>query len=262
LPALRLRTQIINIPTSKVHAAALGLTELKGVAREIEDAETRMREIVIDGEKQTTMPKELQDEDTENAILFEYWEKRTERGSVNIEIRSRFYLEDETGRILIDPRRVWFWNGEVEFFSPSARSIYLENRNENRSVGDKIIKIRRLNPGDEIYVIGSVEELEDVSPMATGSQRLVLRPSSTLKSTNLLRRIILGHRKQSSRTDIFDVFFLTDLKEPDAAQVLTKGIGSIWLWVGAMVCLSVPLLVEYWEKLFDWRGLFEIVSIF
>ena len=259
--AFRMRTQIANIPTSKVHAAALGLAEFKGIAREIEDTEDRMREIVVDNEKQTAMPKELQEEDAESAILFDHWEKRTEQGPCSTEIRSRFYLEDETGRILVDPRKVWFWNGEVEFFSPSARSIYLENRCENRSVGDKLIKVRRLNPGDEIYVIGSVEELEDVSPTASGTERLVLRPSSTLKSTNLLRRIILGHGKKTSRADIYDVFFLTDIKELNAAEVLTKGIGSIWLWVGVMVCLSVPLLVEYWEKLFDWRGLVEIVSI-
>ena len=258
--ALRMRTQIANIPTSKARAAALGLAEFKGIAREIEATEDRMREIVVDGEKQTGMPKELQDEDAENTILFDYWEKRTERGSLSIEIRSRFYLEDETGWILVDPRNVWFWSGEVEFFFPSARSIYLENRLENRSVGDKLVKIRRLNPGDEIYAIGSVEELEDISPTATGSQRLILRPSSTLKSTNLLRRIILGHRKQTSRTDIYDVFFLTDLEELNAAEVLTKGIANIWLWVGVMVCLSVPLLVEYWEKLFDWRGLLNILS--
>ncbi len=220
-----------------------------------------MREIVVDNEKQTAMPKELQEEDAESAILFDHWEKRTEQGPCSTEIRSRFYLEDVTGRILVDPRKVWFWNGEVEFFSPSARSIYLENRCENRSVGDKLIKVRRLNPGDEIYVIGSVEELKDVSPTASGTERLVLRPSSTLKSTNLLRRIILGHGKKTSRADIYDVFFLTDIKELNAAEVLTKGIGSIWLWVGVMVCLSVPLLVEYWEKLFDWRGLVEIVSI-
>jgi len=253
--ALRIRTQIANIPTSKARAAALGLAEFKGTAREIEATEDRMREIVVDGEKQTGIPKELQGEDAENTILFDYWEKRTEGGALSIEIRSRFYLEDETGRILVDPRKVLFWNGKVEFFFPSARSIYLENRLENRSVEDKLVKTRRLNPGDEIYVIGSVEELEDISPTTAGSQRLVLRPSSALKSTNLLRRIVLGHHRKTSRTDIYDVFFLTDLEEINAAQVLTKGIGRIWLWVGVMVCLSVPLLVEYWQKLFDWRGL-------
>ncbi len=260
--ALRLRTQIANIPTSKVRAAALGLAEFKGIAREIEAAEDRMREIVVDGETRTCMPKELHDEKTEKTILFDYWEKKMDQRALNIEVRSRFYLEDNTGRILVDPRRVLFWNGQVEFFFPSARSIFLENRLEHRSVGDKSVKTRKLIEGDEIYVIGSVEESEDVSPTATGPQRLVLRPSSALKSTNLLRRIILGHRKQTSRTDIYDVFFLTDLKEPNAAQVLTKGIGSIWLWVGVMVSLSVPLLVEYWEKLFDWYGLVEILSIF
>jgi hypothetical protein len=255
---LRMKTQIANIPTSKTNSAALGLAEFKGVSRAIEDRRQRLTEIVVNGEKQAAVPEDLQNEDTERAILFAHDQRSTnDRASRITQIRSRFYLEDHSGRILVDPRNVWFWNGAVEFFSPSARSIYLKNKID----GDTLADIRRLDPGDEIYLIGSVEELEDSPPTATGSERLVVRPSSSLKSTNLLRRIILGKDKKTHGSDIYDVFFLTDAKELKAAEVLTKGIGRIWLWVGIMVCLSVPLLVEYREKLFDWAGLAELVSI-
>ncbi len=249
---LRIKTQIENIPTGKAHSAALGLAEFKGVARAIADEQKRKTEIIVNGKKQAKVPEALMDDGAATPILYERWVKRTRRGSKVTQISSRFYLEDNSGRILVDPRGVWFWDGKVHFFSPSARSIYLKKRLENRSKVNAQIKIRRLNPGDEIYLIGAVEELEDAAPTATDSQRLVVRPSSTLKSTNLLRRIILGHRKQTHRTDIYDVFFLTDVKDLNAARMLSEGIGKIWLWVAGIVLLSVPLLVEYRDKLLDW----------
>jgi hypothetical protein len=247
---LRIKTQIENIPTSKAHAAALGLAEFKGVARAIEDRQMRMTEILVNGETRPTVPGEIIDDGTEMPILFERWIKESESQRI-IEIRSRFYLEDDSGRILVDPRGVLFWNGKVDFFSPSARSIYLERRFESGSKKVAFVETRQLNPGDQIYLIGSVEEQNDTTPSSFDAQRLVVRPSSVLKSTNLLRRLILGKGEKTSGSDIYDVFFLTDLKELNAAELLIKGIGNIWLWVAVFVCLSAPLLVEYWNHLFS-----------
>lgn len=256
---LRIKTQIENIPTAKAHSAALGLAEFKGVAREIADESKRMTEIKVNVGQQPTVSDALGGEAATMPILYERWIDEVNRVSKMTEIRSRFYLEDDSGRILVDPRTVWFWNGKIQYFSPSARSIYLENRFEKRSREGTTTKIRRLDPGDEIYVIGSVDELEDAVPTATESERLVVRPSSVLKSTNLLHRIVLGKGKQDQRTDIYDVFFLTDVKESKAGEILTQGLGKIWLWVGATVGLSIPLLVEFWGKLFDWRTMLEFV---
>lgn len=245
---LRIKTQIENIPTSKAHAAALGLAEFKGVARGIEDQQARMTEIIINGKNQTTLPNEIKGESGEMPILFESWAKTSELNQVT-EVRSRFYLEDDSGRILVDPFGASFWNGKVEFFASSARSIYLEKRFESGSKNAAYVETRRLHSGDKIYLIGSVEELNDATPSAFDAQRLVVRPSSELKSTNILHRLLLGKEKQVSRSDIYDVFFLADIKEFSAAEILTKGIGKIWLWVAGCVFLSVPLLVEYWNRL-------------
>ncbi len=254
---LRMKTQIENIPTSKTHSAALGLAEFKGVARAIEDKQQRLTEIVVDSVNLTAVPIDLQNEDTERAIIFQHYLRKTDDQALRItEIRSRFYLEDDSGRILVDPRKASFWDGRIEFFAPSARSIFLEQQFGK----GRLSEIRRLDPGDEIYVIGSVEELEETLPTATGSERLVVRPSSRLKPTNLLSRIFLGQARQTHGSDMVDVFFLTDAEEQKAAEVLTQGIGSIWLWVGIMVCLSVPVLVEYWEGLYDWRSIVAFVS--
>ena len=249
---LRIKTQIENIPTSKVHAAALGLAEFKGVARAIENQQERMTEIIVNDETQPAVPNEITDDGTEIPILFERWVKESESQRV-IEIRSRFYLEDDSGRILVDPRGVLFWNGRVQFFFPTARCIYLEKRFESGSKRGAYVETRRLNSGDEIYLIGSVEEQTNVALFETDVQRLVVLPSSALKSTNILRRFILGKRKKTSGWDIYDVFFLADIKELNAGKLLTKGIGNIWIWVAGIVCLSVPLLVQYGGNLFSFN---------
>jgi hypothetical protein len=258
--SLRMKTQIENIPTSKTRSAALGLAEFKGIARVIEDESLKMTEVKVNAKRQASIPEGFEDDSATSPILLERWVEKENKASKVTEIRSRFHLEDDTGRILVDPRGVWFWNGEVEFFSPSARSIFLKNNIENRSQDGAQTQTRRLDPGDEVYLIGAVEELEDGSLTATGGERLIVRPSSELKSTNLLRRIILGNKERIHRKDIYDVFFLTDINEADAAGVLTKGINNIWVWVVPMVALSIPLLVEHLDSLFDWRSLLGAIS--
>ena len=97
---LRMKTQIENTPTSKTHSAALGLAEFKGVARSIEDKQERLTEIAVDGEKQAAVPIDLQNEDTERAIIFEHYLRKTDDHPLRTtEIRSRFYLEDDSGQI-------------------------------------------------------------------------------------------------------------------------------------------------------------------
>ena len=257
---LRMKTQIENIPTSTTHSAALGLAEFKGIAVAIEDAQVRMTEIIGNGKKLDSLPAELGNDPAATPILYQRWIKKT-RGSDVTQIRSRFYLKDDSGQILVDPRSVAFWDGKVQYLAPAARSVYLGNRLEETQLNNKEITIRRLDSGDEIYLIGSVEVQEAAPPWANGVDRLVVRPSSAMISTNILIRIILGRGRKSRRTDIHDVFLLTDLTEIDAANLLFKGIGTIWLWVGIIVCLSVPMMVEYWEMLFSWQKLRTMMSL-
>ena len=242
---LRLKSQIENIPTSTVRSAAIGLTEFKGVARPIDDESKRLTEKIVDGEKKKP-PKGGGPKKNKEPILYSSLALQSQTVT---EIWSRFYLEDETGRILVDPRGADFWDGHGHFLWSPIRSLYLEKRrqlNETREV-------RSLLPGDPVYVIGSVEENKEAGQDASELDRLILRPSSTLKSTDLLRRIMLGKDKKSQGTDIYDVFFLTDLQEVNAKDALTKGMKSVWIWMVAWVALSLPLILVYGDKLFEWK---------
>ena len=79
-------------------------------------------------------------------------------------------------------------------------------------------------PGDPVYLIGSVEVNEQAPPDATGSDRLVVRPSPRLYQTNFLRRLIMGSDKWLPGKDIRDIFLLADIDEFGASTILRKGI--------------------------------------
>lgn len=85
-----------------------------------------------------------------------------------------FYLEDDSGRILIDPRGATIqpaWQPNLEL---GTREIALTRRVE--PVTMTCPEIRSLFPGDPVYVIGNVQERPDASADAVGSDRLMVKP--------------------------------------------------------------------------------------
>lgn len=71
---LRVRRNVENLPTARTRSAAMGLVELKGVARPLDDA------------------------DVDKPIIFGSGYADTKHNQV-----APFYLEDETGRVLVRP---------------------------------------------------------------------------------------------------------------------------------------------------------------
>ena len=71
------------------------------------------------------LPIALQNEDTERTILFKHHQHKGDEQALRItEMRSRFYLEDDSGEILVDPRKASFWDGGIGFFAPLARFYF------------------------------------------------------------------------------------------------------------------------------------------
>lgn len=119
--------QVDNIATSKVRSAARGLVELIGVARAI-DARHPGGPILSGGD---------------NRI-------------------EPFHLEDETGRVRVEPPF-----GEIECDDHFALA-------RQRREGGKIDE-RLLQPGDRVYVLGALVENERAPAGAEGPDRLVVR---------------------------------------------------------------------------------------
>jgi hypothetical protein len=209
---LRVIRQIENLPTSKARSAALGPAEFRGVARPVSTPPT-------------------------GPIL--WWDLR-QPGS---EAFNRFYLEDDTGRILVDPKGAEFSHGGLRFLY-SVRSIMLTPRFENGELG----LVSRLMPGDPVYLLGSVEENRRASASAADADWLVVRPSSDWVKPGLLQLLAPTTASEARGSDIHHVFFLSDTSEKTAADVVREAIWRTWYVAGAGAALSATLLWIVWEK--------------
>ena len=213
---------------------AIGLSELRGIAQPREgEAE--------DGKGITGNDKRVHDGDSDNSIPILLHTSHDDEGKVRGKtICSRFYLEDDTGRILVDPRGVEFWDGSGSFLWSPIRSIYLEKHYSEEIMPWRSTSI--LLPGDSVYVIGNVEENRDASPYASDSDRLVIRPASGLENTSLFKRLLFGEKTKKKGSDIYHVFFLTDVTELSAAELLSRGLRTVWIWMLLWVALSLTLI--------------------
>lgn len=230
---LRLRSQLRNLPTSTVGSVAIGLSELKGVAQPRQGEAKDRKEETEKGEQRIgkTSPILLN-----NLYVYE----NEVKGKT---ICSRFYLDDGTGRILVDPRGIKFWDGRGNFLWQPFRIIYLAKR-----ISEEVMPWRyraTLLPGDPVYVIGNVEENKEAPLDAADSERLVIRPRSGGEEPNLMKRILFGEKRKTTGKDIYNVFFLTDVTEADATALFTRGLKTVWIWMLVWVALSLTLAVAY-----------------
>jgi len=262
--ALRLKTQIENIPTATIRSAAMGIGEFKGIARQIPDKSQRLTEKIVNGREEKFAWAE-ENGDRDDPIIHYCYTPGSSRYSKVVEISSRFYLEDETARILVDPRRAESWEGKGHFLTHPTRHYFLQEEEqdnliqvpvENYYVKKDDSTVRQLVSGDEVYVIGNVEENRDADPGAIGSERLILRPSTRLNLPDLMSSIMLGESKTLG-SDIYDIFFLTDIQESDAREMLTRGLGSVWIWVVSWAAFSLPPILFNPTVVFGGHELYE-----
>jgi hypothetical protein len=231
---LRLKSQLTNLPTSTIGAAAIGLSELRGIAQPL----------LEEDEGNTSEKKEnMQGKDNTIPLLLNSSWVGNDGKITGKTICSRFYLEDDTGRILVDPGGVEFWDGSGNFLWSPIRSIYLEKHFTEEILPWKSTSM--LLPGDSVYVIGNVEEKRDASLNAADADRLVIRPASGFENTSFFKRLLFGQKTKGRGSDIYNVFFLTDVTERSAAELLSRGLKNVWIWMLVWIAASLPLMI-FW----------------
>lgn len=235
-----------NLPTSRVRSAALGLAEFKGVARPVEDKSLQKTELVGDS---------FRDEiyrDTSPPILF--WGEKDQAVSdqnINrVKKLSRFYLEDKTGRILVDPLGADFWaSSKASFLEPIRKVILTRRHKQFVPENDKVVlsvETRELLAGDPVYVLGNVEINEDAPADAVGVEKLIVRPSTAPVKPGLLTWLFFNSETIAKSRDYRYVFLLTDTAEKSLPPLLRRGIrhigiaGLVWA-VPSIILLSLAL---------------------
>jgi len=127
-----------NTPTSTVRSAAMGATELKGKAVKKYDLTSRLCRAVC------VYFRFLIEREVKDSKGRTHWEIVDQGASTNY-----FYLEDETGKILIDPM------GAEDVMDPDYRVTDRQNGRLMRYT-EWYIK-----PGDSIFAFGTVRKFKD-----------------------------------------------------------------------------------------------------
>ena len=199
--------QVDNLPTSKAGSVALGLVELRGWAR----SEGSEHEPII----------------SLNWSMFDYLQPTQK-------LRP-FYLQDKTGRVLVDPTECRVRAGWVTDLASmgGCHEIMLKRRVEKDDGHDSVT--RTLMPGDPVYLIGNAEVNPQAAPDAVDSERLVIRPAIQSSWSLSLWRFLFGKAELAKGRSIFNVFFLADKEEVSAKQLILNGfhtvlaVGGLWL---------------------------------
>ena len=91
---------------------------------------------------------------------------------------SKLFLEDRTGRVLVDPTECQIRAGWISDLGNASgcHEIVLRGRVEKDDRSDSVT--RTLMPGDPVYLIGNAELNPGAPARAVDSDRLVIRPSS------------------------------------------------------------------------------------
>ncbi len=231
---IRQASQVENLPAAKSRSVALGLVELRGVARSADDGAGPIVRLHWD--------------------MFDYTPKQ--------ELRP-FYLEDETGRVLVDPTDCRVRAGWVSDLGSvfGCHEIVLQGRVEKDDRWDAVT--RTLMPGDPVYLIGNAEVNPKAPPSATDSDCLVIRPSSQSSLSLSLWQFLFGKADAVRGESIFNVFFLADRDEVSAKRLILNGfytvcgLALIWLacsvtllWLAAHPVSPPP---DSWRNAY-WRG--------
>jgi hypothetical protein len=241
------RQQLENIPTATVRSAAIGLTELKGTARVAPGPAHKMRvDAFHPGEP--GLPYSIPEE----RIL--QTEKRWTGNAIGHRNMWRtFYLEDGTGRMLVDPMNVEFWKGDGSPYFEPLRKIHLAGRIERRFLNPLPEETRWLEDGDPVTVIGSVEMNPEAPPDSVDAERLVVRPSTEQRTPGLIERFVIpgfiGKEFVPGR-NYYHLFYLSDTDEDDLMAITKKAEQRVRFWTLAWLGLSLWLAAAAWTEFF------------
>ncbi|OGT31535.1 MAG: hypothetical protein A2W28_05080 [Gammaproteobacteria bacterium RBG_16_51_14] len=190
-------TQIENLPTSTAHAAAIGLVELKGKAVPI-------------------------DESHETPIIRSWMEETSDGSYTSRTSTTPFYLDDGTGRILVDPAGCKVDSRKL-LFDINLHHAILGSHTSERGFPES-----RLMPGDEIYVLGNLQ-INDHH----GTDKVIIKPK---KSTWI-------------QPEIYDLFFVSNTSEEELLAAFKKSIKRGWAGVFMLMVITGWLAVYAWTNI-------------
>ena len=180
--------QVRTLPRSMARSAAIGLSEFEGTAR-------------AEGGDSLISPER--------------------EGSA-----TAFYLEDETGRIRVEPQ-------EAAVRAPSVSSRSLELNEVEGGIRD----------GDRVYVIGFAQ------PRASDSNELVVRPLRQRLVSSPIGRLLLPAKRQMVDRDTPNIFIVEKGSEHNVILRLRMALWDFCVFAAAYLVASLWLVQAAWPWL-------------
>lgn len=197
--------QIEILPTAKVRSVAIGLAELKGKA------------VPLKGK-------------SAQAPIMRAWTESTEDGETTKTHIDPFYLDDGTGRILVDPRGVSI-KAEGELFDIGLHQAILKQFTQIRGRPEM-----RLMPGNTVYLTGNVQINE--SRADDEGDEIVVKP-----------------RKPSWLSpNFYDLFFISNTSEEAALDGFRKSVK--WGWGKVLI----GMVLAGWLSIFALTNVMQFES--
>lgn len=232
---LRQARQVENLPTSKVRSVAQGLVELAGTARKVSAAPGR-RETIF----------------SLHVDMFDYF-------GIHQQLEP-FFLEDDTGKILVNPAKSYIragWVTDLFNLFIGFHEVILTGRVEKDERTDAVT--RTLLDGDPVYVIGNAE-IDPDNAGAAGTEGLVIRPSTRSQWNLSLWQLLFGQSAVPSGKDVLNVFFISDSKEDIARKHILRGVKVVsllslfWILTSGFLLWSSQWPVRQSIKPESWRN--------
>lgn len=180
--------QVRALPRSKARSAAIGLSEFEGTAR-------------AEGDNTVISPER--------------------EGSA-----AAFYLEDESGRIRLEPQ-------EAAVRAPSLSGAALQLNEIEGGIRD----------GDGVYVIGFAQ------PRAPDSTELVVRPLRQRLVSSPIARLLLPAKRQMVDRDTPNIFIVEKGREHNVIVRLRMALWDFCVFAGAYLAASLWLVQAAWPWL-------------
>jgi hypothetical protein len=191
---LKQMRQVRTLPRSKTRSVAIGLAEFEGIARA-----TAADGLISPLHTQEARP---------------------------------FHLEDETGRILVDPGET-----TVRPRSAAGQSLMLNEIEEG------------IREGDRVYVIGNVQMREGHAPDALDSERLVVRPLRQALVSSPVARLLFPERNQPADRDAPNIFIVDKGHEHKVLARLRLALLDFCLFAALYLGASLWLVQTGWPWL-------------
>jgi hypothetical protein len=186
--------QVRTLPRSRARSAAVGLGEFEGIAR----AAGADRDITKSGAK-TALP---------------------------------FYLDDGSGRILVDPQ-----GAAVRERMLAGASMQLNEIEEG------------IRDGDRVYVIGNVQTRDSIAHDALESERLVIKPLKQRLVASPVGRLLFPERHQPADRDAPNIFIVDKGSEHGVTLRLRLVLWDYCVYAAIYLAASFWLVQAAWPWL-------------